>query len=51
MTVTAPASATIGTTGNDRHDVQRLDAGAKYLGSVAYGGMAGLPPDDHTFDP
>ena len=43
MTVTAPASATIGTTGTIGLTTSGLAAGTKYLGSVAYGGAAGLP--------
>jgi hypothetical protein len=44
MTVTAPATATIGGTGNiNLHFPPGLSAGTKYLGSVAYGGISGLP--------
>jgi subtilisin family serine protease len=43
MTVTAPASATIGTTGTIGLTFSGLLPGTKYLGSVAYGGVAGLP--------
>jgi hypothetical protein len=43
MTVTAPAAATIGTTGTISLSFSGLAAGTKYLGSVAYSGVAGLP--------
>ena len=43
MTVTAPASATSGTTGTIELSFGDLAAGTKYLGSVAYGGAAGMP--------
>jgi len=43
MTVTAPAAATIGDTGSVNLSFSGLTAGTKYLGSVAYGGVAGLP--------
>ncbi len=43
MTVTAPASATIGGTGTITLTFSGLTAGVKYLGSVAYSGIAGLP--------
>ena len=43
MAVTAPASATIGATGTIGLSFNSLAAGTKYLGSVAYGGAAGLP--------
>jgi subtilisin family serine protease len=43
MTVTAPAMATIGTTGAIELSFDGLAAGTRYLGSVAYGGAAGLP--------
>ena len=43
MTVSAPASATIGTTGAINLSFSGLAAGTKYLGSVAYGGAAGMP--------
>jgi len=43
MTVTAPASATIGGTGTITLAFSGLASGTKYLGSVAYGGAAGLP--------
>lgn len=42
MTVTAPASATIGATGAIELAFNGLTSG-KWLGSVAYGGAAGLP--------
>ena len=43
MSVTAPASATIGATGAISITASGLTAGTKYLGSVAYSGIAGLP--------
>jgi subtilase family protein/fibronectin type III domain protein/PA domain-containing protein/peptidase inhibitor I9 len=43
MTVTAPAAATAGTTGAISLSFSGLAAGTKYLGSVAYAGIAGLP--------
>ena len=43
MTVTAPAAATTGGTGTITLDFTGLTAGTKYLGSVAYSGVAGLP--------
>lgn len=43
MTVTAPATATIGATGAVNLSFAGLAAGTKYLGSVAYGGAAGMP--------
>ncbi|HUS22020.1 MAG TPA: S8 family serine peptidase, partial [Aeromicrobium sp.] len=43
MAVTAPASATTGTTGTITLNFSGLAAGTKYLGSVAYSGSAGLP--------
>jgi hypothetical protein len=43
MTVTAPTSATTGGTGTITLDFTGLTAGTKYLGSVAYSGIAGLP--------
>jgi subtilisin family serine protease len=43
MTVTAPATATIGGTGTITLNFSGLTAGVKYLGSVAYSGIAGLP--------
>jgi subtilisin family serine protease len=43
MAVTAPASATLGTTGAINLTFSGLTPGTKYLGSVAYGGVAGLP--------
>ena len=43
MTVTAPAAATTGGTGTITLDFSGLTAGTKYLGSVAYSGIAGLP--------
>ena len=43
MTVAAPASATTGTSGTVSLSFSGLAAGTKYLGSVAYGGAAGMP--------
>jgi hypothetical protein len=43
MTVTAPTSATLGTTGTIDLTFSGLTPGVKYLGSVAYSGVAGLP--------
>jgi subtilisin family serine protease len=43
MTVTAPAAATIGATGNIGLAFSGLTTGVKYLGSVVYGGAAGMP--------
>ena len=43
MTVSAPASATLGTTGTIGLTFSGLTAGTKYLGSVVYGGAAGMP--------
>jgi hypothetical protein len=43
MTVTAPASATIGAIGAINLSFSGLTAGTKYLGSVAYSGAAGMP--------
>ena len=43
MSVSAPASATIGGTGTVSLTFSGLDPGTKYLGSVAYGGSTGMP--------
>jgi len=43
MTITAPASATLGATGTVDLTFSGLTAGTKYLGSVVYGGAAGMP--------
>ncbi|MEI8084464.1 MAG: S8 family serine peptidase, partial [Actinomycetes bacterium] len=43
MTVTASASATLGGAGAVNISFSDLTAGIKYLGSVAYDGMSGLP--------
>jgi Fibronectin type-III domain len=43
MTVSAPASATQGTTGTIELTFSGLDSATKYLGSVAYSGAAGMP--------
>jgi Subtilase family/Fibronectin type-III domain/Peptidase inhibitor I9/PA domain len=43
MTVTAPAAAVQGQTGAIGIATSGLTAGTKYLGSVVYGGAAGLP--------
>jgi subtilisin family serine protease len=43
MTVTAPATAAIGASGAIELAFSGLTPGTKYLGSVAYSGVAGLP--------
>lgn len=43
MTVSAPASATLGATGAINLSFSGVTIGTKYLGSVAYGGAAGMP--------
>jgi hypothetical protein len=43
MTVTAPATATTGASGTVSLATSGLTAGTKYLGSVAYGGIPGMP--------
>ncbi|MGW8249494.1 MAG: protease-associated PA domain-containing protein, partial [Anaerolineales bacterium] len=43
MTVTAPASATLGATGTIDLSFNGLASGTKYLGSVAYSGAQGMP--------
>jgi hypothetical protein len=43
MTVAAPPSATQGASGSIDLSFSGLAAGTKYLGSVAYGGVAGMP--------
>jgi hypothetical protein len=43
MTVTAPASAVVATTGNIALGFSGLTPGLKYLGSVAYAGATGMP--------
>ena len=43
MAVTAPTAATTGATGNIGLAFTGLTPGMKYLGSVAYGGAAGMP--------
>lgn len=43
MIVSAPSSATIGTIGNINLTFVGLTPGVKYLGSVAYSGVSGLP--------
>jgi len=43
MTVSAPASATLGTSGTINLTFSGLAAGTKYLGSVAYSGSTGMP--------
>jgi subtilisin family serine protease len=43
MTVSAPASATVGSTGAINLTFSGLTPGVKYLGSVAYSGIASLP--------
>jgi hypothetical protein len=43
MTVSAPTTAAIGGTGTISLTFSGLNTGEKYLGSVVYGGVAGLP--------
>jgi subtilisin family serine protease len=43
MTVTAPASATTGTTGTINLTFSGLSPATRYLGSVAYSGVSGMP--------
>ena len=43
MTVTHPANAVIGQTGAINLTFSGLTPGVKYLGSIAYGGAAGMP--------
>jgi hypothetical protein len=43
MTVTAPSTATTGTTGTITLSFSGLAAATKYLGSVAYSGASGMP--------
>jgi hypothetical protein len=43
MTISAPAAATLGGTGAINLSFSGLTAGTKYLGSVAYSGVAGMP--------
>jgi subtilisin family serine protease len=43
MTVTAPTTATLGGTDTIDLTFSGLDSGVKYLGSVAYDGVAGMP--------
>jgi hypothetical protein len=43
MTVNAPATATLGANGTITLGFSGLTAGVKYLGSVVYSGVAGLP--------
>lgn len=43
MTVTAPATATLGGSGTISLSFTGLNAATKYLGSVAYGGADGMP--------
>jgi subtilisin family serine protease len=43
MTVTAPATAILGTTGTVNLTFNSLTPATKYLGSVVYGGSAGMP--------
>lgn len=43
MTVSAPANATLGATGNIGLSFSSLSPATKYLGSIVYGGAAGLP--------
>jgi hypothetical protein len=52
MMVSAPASATVGATGAINLSFSGLTPGTKYLGSVVYGGAAGMPaPTIVRFDP
>jgi hypothetical protein len=43
MTVTAPAAATLGQTAPITLSFSGLTTGTKYLGSVAYSGVEGMP--------
>jgi subtilisin family serine protease len=43
MAVSAPATATLGQTGTVNLSFSGLTAGTRYLGSVVYGGAAGMP--------
>jgi hypothetical protein len=43
MTVSAPATATVGQTGAITLTTNGLAPATKYLGSVAYGGTTGMP--------
>jgi subtilisin family serine protease len=43
MTVTAPATAVLGTSGTISLSFSGLTAGTRYLGSVAYSGVTGMP--------
>ena len=43
MSVSAPATATVGGTGAINLSFSGLTVGTKYLGSVAYGGASGMP--------
>ena len=43
MAVTAPPAATLGTSGTINLTFSGLTSGTKYLGSVAYSGVAGMP--------
>jgi len=43
MSVSAPASATLGSTGTISLTFSGLSAGTRYLGSVAYSGASGMP--------
>jgi hypothetical protein len=49
MTVSAPASATLGATGTINLTFSGLTPGVKYLGSVAYSGAAGMPSPTIVF--
>ena len=52
MTVSAPASAVLGTQGAINLTFSGLTSGVKYLGSVAYSGAAGMPnPTIVVFNP
>jgi len=43
MAISAPTTATLGTTGTISLSFSGLAPGTKYLGSVAYSGVAGMP--------
>ena len=43
MTVSAPATATVGATGAINLSFSGLTAGTRYLGSIVYGGATGMP--------
>ena len=43
MSVSAPATASIGASGTVTLNFSGLSSGTKYLGSVVYGGASGMP--------